>query len=140
MAWTEEDEFNPLYCPRCKRHVPRAQLAQHPYCPKCLAQLEQEQQRAARQEAYQKAVEQQRQEAQWRQVYEADTGMGACPQCGSRNIQQFATGGTDTTAQAATCCAGCLFFWPLMLLAPFLFRRPTQLHRSCNACGYAWQV
>jgi hypothetical protein len=65
-----------------------------------------------------------------------DTGLGACPQCGSTNISRLETGGADGSAQAATCCCGCAFFWPLMLLAPFLFRRPKQWHARCNNCGF----
>lgn len=70
----------------------------------------------------------------------ANTGLGVCPQCGSRNIAQFSTGGADGSAQAATCCCGCMLLWPLMLLAPFLFRHPEQLHRRCIVCGFQWLV
>jgi len=86
------------------------------------------------------AEEQARIEQERQRILETDTGMGSCPQCGYRNITQFTTGGTDRTAQAATCCVGCLFFLPLILLAPFVGRHPAQLHARCNVCGHTWQI
>lgn len=140
MKFSEEDEFNPYYCPRCSRQIPRGLSDTQLYCDSCMAQLEEEALRREEAQRQREQLEEQRQQEEEQRRYNMDTGHGACPQCTSRNISQFATGGTDGTAQAGTCCVGCLFFWPLMLLAPFLFRRSKQLHARCNYCGHAWQI
>ena len=137
---TEEDQLNPVYCARCKRHTPRAVLGEFPWCPDCRAAADEE--RRAQAQAQQALAKQEARLAEERRqaTYAVDTHLGQCPQCGSRNLNRFRTGGTDGTAQAATCCVGCLFFWPMMLLAPFLFRRAGEWHARCNACGHQWRV
>ncbi len=56
--FTEEDVFNPVYCPRCHRHVPRAEAERYRrLCQDCATEL-----------------------------YYTDTEHGKCPRCGSTNI------------------------------------------------------
>ena len=149
--FTDEDDFLPYYCPGCNRQVPRSISVRQGYCDECLArraearQVQQEQV-ATELAAEQRAVEEQRLEEQriegQRQIalYNTDTGHGVCPQCGSRNIRQYTTGGTDQGAQLGSCCVGCVFFLPLMFLSPFLFKHPSQLHAECNYCGHGWPL
>ena len=82
--------------------------------------------------------EQERSAAAMRRYY-ADTGYGECPRCGSRSTKLLATGGADPEKQAAAgCCLGFLCL-PLVILAPFLFRRPIQCDQQCNICGHQWR-
>ena len=142
MKGSDLDELQPLYCKRCQKPTPRIDLNRNNHCPPCeVAWQEEEAQRLERERQERERVQQQwelERQRQEQERYNRDTRNGPCPQCGSRNIAVTKTGGTDDGAQAATCCCGCAFFWPLMLLAPFLFRHPTQTHARCNACGYKW--
>jgi len=57
-GFTEEDEFDPIYCRGCHEHVPRAEAEQyHGLCIKCATEL-----------------------------YQTDTGVGQCLNCGSTNL------------------------------------------------------
>lgn len=138
--FTDEDDFLPYYCPGCKRQTPRRALARQAYCDECLARAAEERQAQQDRIAEQRLEEQRFEEQRQIALHNTDTGHGVCPQCGSRNIRRYTTGGSDQAAQAAGCCVGCLFFLPLALLSPFLFRGPSQLHAECNYCGHGWLI
>jgi len=56
--FTEEDEFYPIYCRRCRKHVPRTEADRYGgLCTKCATRL-----------------------------YQTDTGVGQCLNCGSTNL------------------------------------------------------
>ena len=56
--FTEEDEFHPIYCRRCRKHVPRTEADRYAgLCTKCATEL-----------------------------YHTDTGVGQCLNCGSPNL------------------------------------------------------
>lgn len=110
--------------------------------PNLAAQLSAERERER--QAYLAERERQRQQEERRKqaVYSADTGMGQCQQCGSRNIREFTedVGGGVGGLQETACCLSCLFL-PLLLVVPFLGRRPVyETHRRCSNCGHQWRV
>lgn len=146
--FSEEDEFSPRYCKRCHRHTPAVVLGDNDgVCNACRAERERkldvqaERLAIAEQETRREAEQAQRVEADNRaRVHATATGHGVCPACGSPNVEMFTSGGADGAAQGAFACCSCMFIaWPLALLAPFLFRRPTTYHYRCNSCGYGWQ-
>lgn len=74
-------------------------------------------------------------------VYVTDTGMGACPQCGSRNLtsrelRDSNPGGCLFLAILGVCC------FPLALIGvPFAAHsKIVGYSRICKACGNAWKV
>lgn len=135
----EWDEFSPVYCARCKRQVPRAWLVEYPYCPACLAAVAEEKRRQAEAEQIAAQLERQRQEQARQQLYYTDTGLGPCPYCGSGNLTRVTHTEADTGAQATAACIGCFFFWPLLLVIPFL-RRTAGWRYQCNYRGKVWRV
>jgi hypothetical protein len=75
--------------------------------------------------------------------YAADTHMGACPQCHSRNVVQrlIQTDPADHRAQVGACCVGAFIFWPLLLAAPFMSKPARrEPYRQCAYCGHSWKV
>ncbi|MDO8585717.1 MAG: hypothetical protein Q7T82_01635 [Armatimonadota bacterium] len=81
-------------------------------------------------------------DAQREAAYWASVKLGKCPQCGSTRIKEFEveSGGDDSMKWAAG-CLGCCLFAPLLLLIPFVGRKPvTETHRQCHDCGYRWRV
>jgi DNA-directed RNA polymerase subunit RPC12/RpoP len=83
----------------------------------------------------QQELERQQREAE---LYEADTGLGICFNCGSRNLVMAQRSEGDAGCQSLACCLGCLFWWPILLLIPFLHERHTEM--VCQACGHKWKV
>ncbi len=143
-SFTQEDQFNPTYCPGCRQQVPNAVAAQHGgYCASCAqwiaaaAHAREEVQEAERRV---REAEEAAQRARQEEVNSMDTGMGRCPQCGSPNTSRIRKTETDGAAQTAFCCcmAGCIA-WPLALLAPFLFRGRATWGK-CNSCGHEWPL
>ena len=121
MCWTGARHVcPPVQCAHCGQFYPRRE--QH------LCAVVQAQQAQARQAA----------------VYQVDTGKGQCQQCGSRNLQDrwIETESRGASgAQGMACCVGALFFWPMLLVAPFLGRSGrSELFRSCASCGHSWRV
>lgn len=83
MSFTDEDRLFPVYCTRCRAHVPRAVSdASGGLCEDC-----QLQDVAAADQAIADAQKQAAQDAYNR--YHTDAHMGACDKCGSKNLRQF---------------------------------------------------
>jgi len=160
-AFTPDDNMFPVYCTGCRAHIPKLiSTANNGPCPTCL----QNQQAAARAAAQAQGAAQQQaqatQDAQAAAVYNVDTGMGACPQCTSRNIVQFEdtvpnTGEKNGVALAALACfiIGLLTvcFWigiPLIILSVILLiiglcmpgTKKIGTSRQCRYCGFRWHV
>jgi DNA-directed RNA polymerase subunit RPC12/RpoP len=138
-TFDEQDEFSPVYCARCRRQVPHTLLEEYPYCPACLAAVAEENRARAQAQQLAAQAELQRQEEARQRLYHTDTGLGGCPQCGSRNLTRITQREADTGAQATAACLGCFLFWPLLLVIPFM-RRTVGWHHRCNYCGNMWQV
>ena len=64
------------------------------------------------------------------------SGACVCPQCGSRNIVQFATQTGGLGCLSAFALGGCLGF----LFPGLLWRSEGQQHRRCQMCGHQWLV
>lgn len=134
MQFTPDDQFNPVFCPGCKTHIPRALSVSQTYCDNCLQTL-QASQRMANQHSmqlrrqqcqdafmklsrgldttassdflyhtYMRAVARLKQTYTVEEVYAVNTGMGFCPQCGSHNLMHFRQSGTDDTSQQSLAC------------------------------------
>ena len=120
------------WCTWCRdRGVPSRALPGSELCASC------DQSRKA---AYARAAAEQARgaEEEWRaQASLINTGMGVCQSCGGRNIVERAEN-EGKGAQDAACCVGCLFFWPALLVAPFLGRKAR--FRTCQLCGHEWRV
>lgn len=101
-----------------------------------------EEERLRAQQRQQDALLQQQQEQERQrlhaELYKVDTGMGQCPNCGSRNLLTVRRSEANTDLQSLACCLGCLFHWLLFLLIPFLHRHYTAV--LCRACGYEQRV
>lgn len=138
FEYTADDEFNPCYCRRCRKHIPGRVSDEHAgLCPACEA-TEREERRAAREQA---RLPQEQPVAPVAQAVVLQSRLGSCPQCGSANLKEFTTSSGGTPGgQELACCLGCLFFWPLLLVIPFMPRPTTQIHRRCNDCGFQWLV
>lgn len=128
----------PVYCRRCRQATPAAQLDANGHCPACAPVVAHEAIARAEMEAARERARLAMEESQRQAFAATDTHMGACSQCGARNIRQFTTRTGGGGAMEASCCIGCLFFWPLLILAPFLGRGGRQIHRQCRACGHQW--
>lgn len=146
--FSPDDQMNPVYCVRCRAHVPRAvSNANGGVCSQCyaLATTLAQQQIAAHQQL---AV--QRQQAQ----FNLNSGLGSCPQCSSTNVQQIhgtvANGSKNSlvTAGAVLLLLG-LCIWPLFIIGLVILivgacMQPTNptghISRTCNCCGFRWPV
>jgi len=66
---------------------------------------------------------------------------GICPSCGKKQLVEFRRKERDDgSLQSAACCLGC-FFFPFLLVAPFLAKRgKTTIHRRCLECNHQWQI
>jgi len=131
--FTEADRISPVYCPRCHQPIPRAVSERQRMCDECLAAQDQVQQNALAAQEQARA-----------QVFNADTGVGPCPACSSRNVIQFkedAGGGNKSTTIATTGVLGCLCFWPVLIVLPVLALMGSKVTvRQCRHCGHRWQV
>lgn len=137
---TDDDLLEPVYCRGCHRRLLRAQFVDDHLCRACITQRQQEEAARAQAEQERSRARLKREEARIAEFRNRDTGMGACPQCGARNIKQFSTGSNATGIMGCTACAGCMF-WPLWLMLPVLpFLQRGTPHRECRVCGYQWLV
>ena len=135
MDW---DEVAPVYCTDCRRRIPRKVSDRNGgLCDGCLARRRAEEKARRRAEEEAQAKAEALKAAQAAATFSADTHMGVCSACGSRNITEY-TRKDSGGLQEAACCVGCFLFWPALFLIPFLGFR--KRYRRCNYCGHEWSV